>query len=64
MRIRRVREAAAEASAAGLTESPYSMKWCSVSQISSKPSSSVHSIWSSSPRMRSAWRCPGVAWKK
>ena len=24
------------------------MKWCSVSQTSSKPSSSVHSIWSSS----------------
>jgi len=44
MRIRRVREAAADASAAGSTESPHSMKWCSVSQISSKPSSSVHSI--------------------
>src|SRR5215510_14078388 len=40
------------------------MKWCSVSQASSKPSSSVHSICSSSRRMMSSWRWPGGAWKK
>src|SRR5262245_17681400 len=40
------------------------MKWCSVSQISSKPSSSVHSICSSSRWTTSAWLRPGAAWKK
>src|SRR5215472_3216328 len=40
------------------------MKWCSVSHASSKPSSSVHSICSSSRRMMSWWRWPGGAWKK
>src|SRR5215470_789535 len=40
------------------------MKWCSVSQASSKPSSSVHSICSSSRRIMSWWRWPGGAWKK
>src|SRR6185436_8222073 len=40
------------------------MKWCSVSQIWSKPSSSVHSICSSSRWTTSAWVRPGAAWKK
>src|SRR5262249_58144275 len=40
------------------------MKWCSVSQASSKPSSSVHSICSSSRRMMSSWRWLGGAWEK
>src|SRR5262249_38441939 len=40
------------------------MKWCSVSQIWSKPSSSVHSICSSSRCTTSAWLKPGAAWKK
>src|SRR5215475_9451368 len=40
------------------------MKWCSVSQIWSKPSSSVHSICSSSRCTTSAWLRPGAAWKK
>src|SRR4029450_5225695 len=40
------------------------MKWCSVSQIWSKPSSSVHSICSSSRCTTSAWLSPGAAWKK
>src|SRR6185369_5567650 len=40
------------------------MKWCSVSQIWSKPSSSVHSICSSSRWTTSSWVKPGAAWKK
>src|SRR5215472_3327148 len=40
------------------------MKWCSVSQIWSKPSSSVHSICSSSRWTTSSWLSPGAAWKK
>src|SRR5688500_2264125 len=40
------------------------MKWCSVSQIWSKPSSSVHSICSSSRCTTSSWVNPGAAWKK
>src|SRR4029450_10026830 len=40
------------------------MKWCSGSQISSNPSSSVHSICSSSRWTTSAWVRPGAAWKK
>ncbi len=40
------------------------MKWCSVSQISSNPSSSVHSICSISRWTTSAWVRPGAAWKK
>src|SRR5438477_9650953 len=40
------------------------MKWCSVSQIWSKPSCSVHSICSSSRWTTSPWVRPGAAWKK
>src|SRR5262245_47308120 len=40
------------------------MKWCSVSQIWSKPSSSVPSLCSSSRGTTSAWAMPGAAWKK
>jgi hypothetical protein len=64
MRIRRVRDAAADASAAVSKESPYSMTWCSAIQISSKPDSPVPTICSISPRMMSSWRYLGVAWKR
>src|SRR5262245_5452947 len=40
------------------------MKWCSVSHTSSKPSSSDHSICSSSLWMMLSCRTPGGAWKK
>src|SRR6059036_2696074 len=40
------------------------MKWCSVSQIWSKPSCSVHSICSSSRCTTSSWSSQGTAWKK
>ena len=64
MRTRRVRIAAAAASTAGETERPYSIKWCSVSQMLSKPSSSVQAICSSSRRNTSPCVSDGGAWRK
>src|SRR5262249_2564429 len=40
------------------------MKWCSVSQMLSKPSSSVHAICSISCRITSGWVIEGGACKK
>ena len=48
MLTRSVRAAIAAASAIGLVEIPYSMKWCSVSHTLSKPSASVSNIWANS----------------
>ena len=64
IRTRWVRMAAAVARIAGETESPYSMKWCSVSQMLSKPSSSAHTICSSSPWTTSGWDTVGGACRK